>query len=264
MSRVELVQEYDAIVPAELAAEIRARALGGPAPGPFEFEDGNEMWDPLGFGCVDAMDPVAWLPSGQRDPDVGAICLPSPCARLLTVEEMEQHVLGRSMRDEEWDLYTRRYSRTCATEVMWEGEAETALDLVPAEPAAWLEAGYSQGLAAYRLGATAPARRSASPFGMLHGRFGGFGGGSLGSGGGSGSRLMTHVKTTGAAPLPAGKTPSRFDPKPVQDGNDRPGGPFDGDDQVTRPREPQPAPIPLPGSFLMLAAAAAALRLPRR
>ena len=263
LPRVELVMELDTVVPPPLAAGLRAMSLGGGSKtSPFYLDDGHEMWDPLGAGCVDAAEPSAWLPSGQRDPEAGAVCLPQPCARLLTEDEMEREVLGRSLREEEWGTYTRRQSAACATEVVWGGDTDTAIDLLPEEPVGWTEVAHSQSLAVDQAGGGTQAPGSPST-GSFRTSRGGFGGWSSARGGGS--DLLPLVQDGPGQKFDGGPVDAE-ERKPAQrkpsDGNDR--SDTGSGNEGPAPQVPQPSPVPLPGSLVMLAAAAGALRLLRR
>ena len=81
---------------------------------------GHAMWDPLGQGCVDGGDWDDPFPSekGARAP---AFCVPQPCARALTPEELAFEVLGRPLRPGEWDTYYARYAQACRHEAIWPG-----------------------------------------------------------------------------------------------------------------------------------------------
>ena len=264
--RVELVMELDTVVPPSLAAGLRAMRLGSSETSPFYLDAGHEMWDPFGAGCVDAAEPVAWLPSGRRDPEAGAICLPQPCARLLTEDEMERDVLGRPLREEDWSTYTRRHSAACATEIAWGGDTDTAIDLLPQEAAGWTEIAYSQSLAVQQTGGGTHARGAST--GSFRAIRGGFGGGWSSARGG-GSNLMPLVQdgpgedfddgTSGGAVDAEKDSPTQRNPP---SGNARSDTENGGDG--AGPQVPQPSPVPLPGSLMMLAAAAGALRLLRR
>ena len=83
---------------------------------------GHAMWDPLGQGCVDGGDWDDPFPS-QKGARAPAFCIPQPCARALTTEELAHEVLGRPLRPGEWDTYYARYAQACRHEAIWPGWA---------------------------------------------------------------------------------------------------------------------------------------------
>lgn len=223
------------------AALTENLAASGSVSPPHPIHGGGAAWDPLGAGCIDMAEPAAWTPEGVRDPAAGTFCLANPCERLLTADEMEDVVLGRPVRPEEWDIYTVRQARECASELAWNEEL-----IRPAltDPESWAEYRTAPGMEGY--GAHPPA---ASPSRSPAGETTAFGPG----GWNGGSRFQSRERGD-----PMRLAASRPDDKKAPD---------DGDAIIVRSPEPGPVAlpaIPLPGSVALLAGALAALAALRR
>ncbi len=117
---VVVTPTFDQVVPAT------AQHLPEPVPGldPLDRSAGHAMWDPIGGGCVDGGDPDEPFPSGKADVRAPAFCLPQPCARILTPDELAREVLGRALRPDEWDAYVSRYAEACRHEAVWPVEKQ--------------------------------------------------------------------------------------------------------------------------------------------
>ena len=85
----------------------------GGAAGPLDRSGGHAMWDPLGGGCVDGGGADDPFPAGKGDMRAPPFCLPQPCARSLTRDELARDVVGRPLRPGEWDRYVSRYAEAC-------------------------------------------------------------------------------------------------------------------------------------------------------
>ena len=107
-------------------AESDGAQLAAPGPAasldPMDASVGHAMWDPLGEGCVDGGNWDDPFPS-QKGARAPAFCVPQPCARVLTTEELAYDVLGRPLRPGEWDTYYARYAQACRHEAIWPGWA---------------------------------------------------------------------------------------------------------------------------------------------
>ena len=94
------------------AAAIRAPAAPSQVIHPMDASAGHAMWDPTGHGCIDGGGWDDPFPTGKgtRAP---VFCVPQPCARALTPEELSRDVVGRPLRADEWNRYVLRYMRAC-------------------------------------------------------------------------------------------------------------------------------------------------------
>ncbi len=290
---------FDQAVP---IAALR-HAAPGAEPDPFDRSAFHAMWDPLGGGCIDGGSADEPFPSGKGDLRAAAFCLPQPCARSLTPEELARDVLGRALRPGEWDTYVSRYAEACRHEAVWPQEVP-APDWMALAPDAQTDDLLSAALLPARAVAPAAPRRTARPGSGgapgVRSSFGG-GGGSGGSGGGgfgnSGRTVVTPetplvegvftdvIGVPGSTDAPAAERPWPEAPE------ERPGRPTSPDGStgpiapppvvdVRPPLPPEtdlpgggpagagdlevPAPVPLPPVLPLLASAVGALALLRR
>ena len=86
---------------------------------PMHRDAGHAMWDPLGGGCVDGGGSEDPFPTGKGDLRPPPFCIPQPCARALTPQELARSVIGRPLRRGEWDTYMGRLAKACRHEAIW-------------------------------------------------------------------------------------------------------------------------------------------------
>ena len=108
------------------AAAVRAPAAPSQISHPMDASAGHAMWDPVGRGCIDGGGWDDPFPTGKgaRAP---VFCLPQPCARALTPEELSRDVVGRTLRAGEWDRYVFRYMRACEEDGISSPDTEVLL-----------------------------------------------------------------------------------------------------------------------------------------
>lgn len=245
-------------------------------PDPFDTSDGHRMWDAMGEGCVDGGTWEDEFPASKGDIRSPAFCVPQPCARMLTQDELAREVLGRPLQDGDWVDYLRRYSETCDVEVDLPDESASAIDLIEYDD--WASLVAADG-ASVLTGTTRPR----SPAGAAAGGSSPRAPATATAGGGnSGSKSPAAQPPLQAAPFGPPGTPS----SPVLTGT--PGNPLDPwgtpQDPWGTPSGPQdpwgtpggpgapsvetgtplPAPVPLPATLPLLAGALGALSLGRR
>ncbi len=89
-------------------------AMYDPAADPLDRRHGHAMFDPLGTGCIDGGGVDDPFPSGKGDMRVAAFCIPQPCARPLSEQELARDVLGRALREDEYATYLVRLAAACS------------------------------------------------------------------------------------------------------------------------------------------------------
>lgn len=205
----------------------------GPAD-PLDRSAGHAMWDPLGGGCVDGGGLDDPFPAGKGDGRAPPFCLPRPCARQLAPDELAFQVLGRPLREGEWETYSTRYAEACRHEAVWPEEAPAPALVASSTDVGLdvdeiLDGGTSVWSSPTGIGEPAP--RGTSGPGVPDG--GGPGGGSDGSPlqeWRSGRSFVPQPHDgAGPPPLPAGP-PDEKRPFPQQPGP---------------PDEPGPSPVPI-------------------
>ncbi len=88
---------------------------------PMDRSNGHAMWDAMGTGCIDGGGVDDPFPGGKGDLRVAAFCIPQPCARLMSRDELAFEVLGRPLRDEEYETYLARYRVACSEWASFDG-----------------------------------------------------------------------------------------------------------------------------------------------
>ena len=260
--------------------------------------EGNWMWDAVGGGCVDGGGWEDPFPGGKGDIRSAAFCVPQPCVRLMSPDELARDVLGRELDDGEYATYLHRLEEAC-------GE----LPASPVDDAAGLGLGDMLELASFEMvdalstdgaeiydylpasavvstgGGSAwvyPAqvrdnRGSIGPLAWAGIGGGGGGGGSSRSGGGDpGDEDPSQPgkdkpgKDRPGKDKPGKDKPGRPPLFPETPGGGGPGGGGPGGPGGTDPGpgdpgdEVQPAPVPVPGGLPLLLTGIAALVFRRR
>ncbi|MBM9594967.1 hypothetical protein [Roseitranquillus sediminis] len=187
----------------------------------------HAMWDALGTGCIDGGSWDDPYPDAKGDVRSPPFCLPQPCARALTPEELSRDVVGRALRPGEWESYARRFALACGQDVPREELRAAAEDLME------MLASVAGDLSAPGARAALPARSGLLMPGGAGGRGGAISDGWRPGGAGAGGPIR----------LPGSR------------------GPFSEDGSTTQPdlTDPPPEetfpPIPLPPTFALLVAA---------
>ena len=266
-------------VPAAFAAVSPADVAG-----PMDPSAGHAMWDPLGRGCIDGGGWSEPFPGAKGAPRSAAFCIPQPCIRALTREELARDVLGRPLREDEWDTYISRYADACRSEAIVpvpdaEPEVErllTSLRLISTlfdapltvQPQSYslAEVGgagdvFPQSPLIRPVDHRVPLIPQLWPAGVGSGDVGGAG--APGSGGqGSGSADGATFPTTGGNFGHSPSGPRDDEPNARPEGRD--GNPDGKAPQPPRTPVEQPTPVPLPPTMPLLLAAMAVPALFRR
>lgn len=231
------------------------RFSGESVPHPMNDADGDWMWDASGEGCVDGGGWETPFPTVKGEVLPQSFCIPQPCVRVMSQEELSRDVFGRPLKDEEYERYLERLRETCGEIPESPLNADADMDLAELLDLAdidWVEAlppAFDDGTVfeedpffvaeqAGQGGTTVISgyspRNSPSPW--VPTWFGGGGGGGSNSGGGNGGG--SGGGGGGSNGGPGGGGPGG-------------GGPGGGGG----PTPPQPAPVPVPGGLpLMLGA----------